>query len=139
MVPTLVSQLILRSRDRFPHVDSRCKRDHRMKHCSGWHQHRWARDAHYQMISSVHVDTSADQRWISAVPPAPQRVANHQHALFSNLLFIGGKSAASFYRNTEEREEVRRYAGTSNTLRLAVAGEIAFPGPQGAHGREGCI
>src|SRR5450759_4459038 len=91
------------------------------------------------MVFPVHVDTSAYQCRVGAVPPTPQRIANHDHSLFSQLLLVCGKPAPSRNRNSQEREEVRRYARAAEPLRLTRARENAFPGRQGAHGREGRI
>src|SRR5260370_10922292 len=91
------------------------------------------------MAFPVHVNTSADQCRVGTVPPTPQRIANHDHSLFSQLLLVCGKPAPSRNRNSQELEEVRRYARAAKLFRLAPASENTFPGPQGAHGREGRI
>ena len=82
---------------------------------------------------------SADQSRVGTIPSAPQRIADHDHSFIPRLFLLGGKPTAVRYRNTQKGEEVGRDARAAKPFRLAIAGQIAFPGPQGAHRREGRI
>ena len=85
------------------------------------------------MALPVDVDVSANQSGIGAISPAPQGVADHYDFVPSRLFFLREESTTASQRDTEEGEEVGRDARAAKALRLSVASQITFPGPQSGH------
>src|SRR5262249_37524900 len=88
------------------------------------------------MILTVQLDCSAHETGIGAVSPSPQRVADYDHIVRPWRFLFDGESPAERRRDTEELEEVRRDARASDSLRLAISGQIPSACLQCGDGRK---
>ena len=93
-------------------------------------------DADHDARDGVQHDGFADDGRISAVPPAPERIADHDHVLIARCFFACGESAAALRRCAEKREEVRRDEGAAQAFGFTIAGEIPLGGRQCGEGFE---
>ena len=76
--------------------------------------------AHHCEIRAVHADGPAHERWIAAVAPLPQSIAEDDLVIPPQRLFFGKESTAEKRLHAQHREEARGHAQARHLLRVLL-------------------
>ena len=139
VAPILAPKFLITGRDGLPNIDSRRKGQRGVEQRASRDQQRFWSDADHNVRDGIQHDGLANDGRIGAVPPAPERIADHHDVLFAGRFFLAGEAAAKLRRGAQKRKEVRRDEGAAEAFGIAIAGEIPLRRRQRGDGFEGGV